>query len=371
VSHASVKRLGREASQPTFTGYADFTPVFNVARQAASEVFGPRWDLHPQAFIWARLPKEWVRVRVAGRNTPQRLPALFDPPLIGADWGSLPARKPLPDEVVGNRLSIASRDQKLPVARFWPGGELPIGPEYALSPSAAKTSKPKLKIVHNAEPVKPRRPSGIGLPSGFDRAESDFYIEPRWLVEALLRVESFEGHVHDPFCGGGNIVGACLQQGISATGSDLFDRGFGEQRDAFSITTQIANLISNPPFSRIEEVIRHFLPWYGASWRCWRGSTCWRGRTDVSCSALPRPPGCGSAAVVLRFHPEIWRIRVISLARCFHCRRPAAAPPTAGSVGTGSTPAQPLWTGSDRMTVTKAELKIIIGAILEELIGSP
>ena len=76
----------------------------------------------------------------------------------------------------------------------------------------------------------------------------------------MLKVEPFHGTVLDPFCGGGNIVGACLQQGISATGSDLHDRGFGERRDAFSINTPIENLVSNPPFALIEAVIRHFLP---------------------------------------------------------------------------------------------------------------
>jgi hypothetical protein len=66
--------------------------------------------------------------------------------------------------------------------------------------------------------------------------------------------------VHDAFCGGGNIVGACLSRGIPATGSDLRDRGYGEQRDAFNITEPFDNLISNPPFSLIEDIIPHFLP---------------------------------------------------------------------------------------------------------------
>jgi hypothetical protein len=47
---------------------------------------------------------------------------------------------------------------------------------------------------------------------------------------------------------------------LAATGGDLFDHGFGMQRDAFSITTPIENLISNPPFARIENIILHFLP---------------------------------------------------------------------------------------------------------------
>jgi hypothetical protein len=112
----------------------------------------------------------------------------------------------------------------------------------------------------SAEPQKPRRPSGIGLPSGRERADGDYYIEPRWLVDGLLTAEPFDGAIRDPFCGGGNIIGACLQRGLAATGSDLYDRGFGARRDAFTIAESFDNLISNPPFMKIEQVIRHFLP---------------------------------------------------------------------------------------------------------------
>jgi hypothetical protein len=190
----------QQTSLLSFTDHADFTPAFNAARKAAIVIFGPRWNLHPQAYIWARLPATWARVRVAGRNVPRQLSAALNSTWIGSDWDSLPARERLPDEVVGERWSKTPRDRKLPVARFWPGGELPIGPEYALSPPTVRPVKPRL--VHSTDPVKPRRPSGIGLPSGYDRAE------PRWLVWGLLRVEQFDGCVCDAFCGGGNIVSA-------------------------------------------------------------------------------------------------------------------------------------------------------------------
>jgi hypothetical protein len=116
------------------------------------------------------------------------------------------------------------------------------------------------RLARNTEPQPKRRPSGIGLPSGRERARDEFYLEPRWLINALLDVEWFDGSVLDPFCGGGNIVGACLQRGIAATGSDLWDRGFGERRDAFNITEPVVNVLSNPPFRDIEWVIEHFLP---------------------------------------------------------------------------------------------------------------
>jgi hypothetical protein len=277
----TARRWPRESAQLTFIEYGDFVPAFNAARQAAIAVFGPRWDLRPQAYVCARLPVAWVRVKVAGRRAP------LSHVRSGAVPDGLPLQGRLPDDVIGERWSQAPRDQKLPIARFWPGGELPVGPEYAL-PGPAKlkprTSFPSLsalarreqqhvylqspeqvqmmfpEVLPEPDPPKPRRPSGIGLASGYDRADADFYVEPRWIIEGLLRVERFDGDIQDPFCGGGNIVGACLQQGLTATGSDLFDRGFGEQRDAFSIGEPFDNLISNPPFARAEDVARHFLP---------------------------------------------------------------------------------------------------------------
>jgi hypothetical protein len=93
-----------------------------------------------------------------------------------------------------------------------------------------------------------------------NKTRNGFFLEPRWLVNALLDLEPFEGDVHDPFCGTGNVVGACLQHGLHATGSDLRDRGFGEQRDAFSINDRMDNLLGNPPFDLIEQIVPHFLP---------------------------------------------------------------------------------------------------------------
>jgi hypothetical protein len=115
-------------------------------------------------------------------------------------------------------------------------------------------------LTHHAPRDGVRRPSGANLPSGYQQDSDGFYIEPRWLIDALFDGETFTGNIHDPFCGGGNIVGASLQRGLRATGSDLRDRGFGEQRDAFSISAPFDNLISNPPFREIERLVVHFLP---------------------------------------------------------------------------------------------------------------
>jgi hypothetical protein len=95
--------------------------------------------------------------------------------------------------------------------------------------------------------------------SGYPREDKDNYVEPRWEVELMLDVESFEGEVLDPCCGSGTIPSVCLSRGIPARGSDIVDRGFGEVRDLFSITEPVDNIISNVPYRIAEQCVRHIL----------------------------------------------------------------------------------------------------------------
>jgi hypothetical protein len=103
------------------------------------------------------------------------------------------------------------------------------------------------------------RNKGYPRNSGYKRVDKDFYVEPRWVVHLLLDVESFEGEVLDPCCGTGTIPSVCLERGISARGSDLVYRGFGEVRDLFSVTEQVENIISNVPYKIAERCVRHML----------------------------------------------------------------------------------------------------------------
>lgn len=98
--------------------------------------------------------------------------------------------------------------------------------------------------------------------SGYDRVVSDFYVEPRWLVDALLDVEPLVGTCWDPSCGSGNIVMALRDRGLLCWGSDIANRGFyGAGVMDFLTTTQIVgNIVTNPPYGIIEEYIRHALP---------------------------------------------------------------------------------------------------------------
>jgi hypothetical protein len=47
----------------------------------------------------------------------------------------------------------------------------------------------------------------------FDRADGEWYVEPRWVSDALFRVEDFSGGIWDPACGQGNILEAAVSAG--------------------------------------------------------------------------------------------------------------------------------------------------------------
>lgn len=92
--------------------------------------------------------------------------------------------------------------------------------------------------------------------SGYDYAQDAYYVEPRWAIDALLDVETFEGTVWDPSCGGGNIPIAMAKRGLSCWGSDIANRGFGLPNHCFFSAPETANnIVSNPPFDVIEPYI--------------------------------------------------------------------------------------------------------------------
>jgi len=95
--------------------------------------------------------------------------------------------------------------------------------------------------------------------SGYQRQPLDFYREPHWAVDALLDVERFEGLVLDPACGSGTIPLVCRRRGITATGSDIVNRGFGDVMNFFDQREPVANIVSNPPFALVERFVEHAL----------------------------------------------------------------------------------------------------------------
>lgn len=85
--------------------------------------------------------------------------------------------------------------------------------------------------------------------SGYDRATGDWYVEPPWIVEALLDAEKLEGVCWDPFCGAGNIPSILQEHGILCRASDLVDRGYGATGYSF--------LISDLPMVRTVSSVIH------------------------------------------------------------------------------------------------------------------
>lgn len=91
----------------------------------------------------------------------------------------------------------------------------------------------------------------------FDGA--DFYPTPEWGTIALLHQELFEGTILEPCCGDGAISKVLIRHNKHVDSFDLFDRGYGEVRDAFEITETYDNIVTNPPFAIAENLIHYFM----------------------------------------------------------------------------------------------------------------
>lgn len=101
--------------------------------------------------------------------------------------------------------------------------------------------------------------SGRGLTAGvagtreipvYGRADDEWYVEPGWCVDLLLRVERFEGSCWDPACGGGTIPKAFARLGQRCLGSDLRDRGYGTAPIDFLAGDHpvVDCIVCNPPY---------------------------------------------------------------------------------------------------------------------------
>jgi hypothetical protein len=94
--------------------------------------------------------------------------------------------------------------------------------------------------------------------SGYGRVAGDYYCEPRWAVDALLKAERFNGLIWDPACGMGNIMLACREYGLDAFGSDIVQRGGADDLLDFLTSERTAdNVITNPPFRLAQEFALH------------------------------------------------------------------------------------------------------------------
>ena len=88
-----------------------------------------------------------------------------------------------------------------------------------------------------------------GNPKSGAQQEDGFYPTPWEATQALLNVEKFEGIIHEPCCGDGAMAKVLIANGYTVKSSDKVNRGFGVQRDFFTVTKPVAhNIVTNPPF---------------------------------------------------------------------------------------------------------------------------
>jgi hypothetical protein len=89
------------------------------------------------------------------------------------------------------------------------------------------------------------------------------YVEPVWCSERLFREERFYGAIFDPCAGFGRVVQAARAAGLSATAGDIVNRdcagGLDYEGDFLHFHGLVDNVVCNPPFDLIREVIEHAL----------------------------------------------------------------------------------------------------------------
>jgi hypothetical protein len=89
-----------------------------------------------------------------------------------------------------------------------------------------------------------------------DLEGSDFYPTPEWATYALIDNESFDGNIWECACGDGAMAEVLKKTGCKVTGSDLFDRGYGETGvDFLASNKKVQNIVTNPPFHSAESFV--------------------------------------------------------------------------------------------------------------------
>ncbi len=109
---------------------------------------------------------------------------------------------------------------------------------------------------------------GNSRASGYERNANDWYVEPPWIVHALLDAEPFGGDdappIWDPACGRGTIPRIANERGMIGFGSDLVDRGYSRfslgTMDFLTCARRTDNhIVSNPPYGILQEFVDHAL----------------------------------------------------------------------------------------------------------------
>lgn len=116
--------------------------------------------------------------------------------------------------------------------------------------------------VADAVAPKPPRPRGGEHRATPRTGSADWWITPRWAVEALLERESFPGPVWEAACGDGAMSRVLEAAGYPVISTDLVDRGYGQGGCDFLLcdsTRGAQSIVTNPPFSIADRFMAHAL----------------------------------------------------------------------------------------------------------------
>lgn len=175
-----------------------------------------------------------------------------------------------------------------------------------------------------------RRLDPAMVASGFERNAAEFYPEPPWVIEALLKLWRPRGTViWDPACGTGTIPRVFRAAGYRVVGSDLYPpdhpAGHSERapdaysEDFFLAPLRAPTIVCNPPYSIAPQFVRHAVeltrPVGGAvamllrhEWMCAGGRADLFGTAFAGAVVLTKRPRWIANSTGSPRHPYTWLI---------------------------------------------------------------
>lgn len=93
------------------------------------------------------------------------------------------------------------------------------------------------------------------------KENKDYYVTPRYVIDALLKRERFEKNILEPCCGDGSISEVLKENRYKVKSFDICDRGYKDSvvQDFLKYNRLCSNIITNPPFSLASEFVLHGL----------------------------------------------------------------------------------------------------------------
>lgn len=117
--------------------------------------------------------------------------------------------------------------------------------DWLINTETQSNEEEKSKINPKAK----RAMSIVGDSEG--RPTDDYYCTPKNAVEALLKVEQFQGNIWENCCGNGSISEVLINHGYEVISTELSsERGYGIGGHDFFTSELVAdNIVTNPPYN--------------------------------------------------------------------------------------------------------------------------